>query len=124
MFKEIYNFFEFEKFGLFQKRTCFVKTNKVYINGFISDIMKKIRSNKRLIKNKEGDFLFGFKEVEIIIRFFGFLIFVFGMIIILNSFFGITGFSISKGMNKDVGSLLGLILEVIGALLMFIRTRD
>ena len=64
------------------------------------------------------------KEVEIVVRFFGFCLFAFGMVIILNSFFGITGFSVSKNMNKDVGSLLGLILEIIGALLMFIRTKD
>lgn len=86
--------------------------------------MRKIRSKKKLMKNRGASFLFGFKEVEIAVRLFGFCLFAFGMTLILNSFFGITGFSVSKGLSKDVGSLLGLILEIIGALLMFIRTKD
>lgn len=59
-----------------------------------------------------------------IIKGLGLLFFLIGAFFILNSFFSITGNVAQSGqIAKDEVSILGLILEVIGVVLMVIKVK-
>jgi len=51
----------------------------------------------------------------------GFLFFLAGAFLIINSLFTITGYLTADNISRNKGSILGLALEVIGIILMMIR---
>ena len=58
-----------------------------------------------------------------VVRIIGFVFLVFGIILLLNSFSGITGYVIFKDVGKGVGSILGLVF-VIGGLVLLMAERE
>ena len=53
------------------------------------------------------------------------ILFIFtGIVLILNSFSGITGFVVFENISKNTGSIFGIVFIVVGALLFVIRGEE
>ncbi|MEK6926182.1 MAG: hypothetical protein AABW50_02800 [Nanoarchaeota archaeon] len=74
-----------------------------------------------LVKDRGAFVIPGLNSTTGIVRVTGVLVLLFGMALIANSFFGITGFSVGGGVNDNAGSILGLVLEAVGGALILIR---
>ena len=53
-----------------------------------------------------------------VLKIFGILSFFIGIIFILNTFSGITGFSILEGLSSGISSIIGLVFIAVGIVLM------
>lgn len=53
-------------------------------------------------------------------RLFGLTLITTGILIVLSSFSGITGFAVFEGVGKNVGSIVGIVLVVVGGILMLV----